>query len=840
LDGVERVYEAPVGALAPGANVELASIDAPLGTSGLHAFSARVDPASMVLELHEDDNLAVARLWVPPACLDLALESMQFPGNRACVSETLGMVVHVSNRGCTAGLPARVVCRDATGVIGSASLPALAAGNGVDLSFAAVSTTTSCSALTFVVDPEGAAGTDCNQSSNGLGTSYCVAACDAPPPVPRPDFAVQACDLAASPSVAAAGNSVRFRARIRNVGSANSTSAVLVHFQVGDVQVGDAISVPSLQAGASTLVESSVGWQVALAPTLLTVSVDPSGQTEVTRDNNTASRPLPWELRPLTLPRCPPPYPAMFSTCGICRGVPFTAHAEVANEGLLACDSVRVTFAEESAGDAPLGTVILTRVPAGAGLCVAATPAEATVTLSSMGAVRIAAIVDPSNRHPELDESNNRLAQTVQVTCSASPDLVATIRMPDGVSPQPGDTVRAVVVEVRNRGQAAASGVQARLQLDGVTLCDLEMGDLAPGGTSQAVCTTPWVAAANCSQRLQACADPSNRISESDETNNCTTSGTSPGPATDLAVYPYSIHVTPPGPAPGEAVLIQVGLYSLRSIASSCRVTVDWSIPGEAWHPLQDVPLLIPGGFDYLEDAVSFYWTMPQLDQVALRFQILDVCPFDLVTENNVAYGTLPWFEGPHSPVTVADFGAESTLDGVVVRWRSSSPEAVFALERRRVGDVDWERLPAPQPVEHTPQTVGYAVLDRTAEQGARLEYRLLVVGAEGIEVVGQVSVLHDAALPRVLALHPLRPNPFRTDTVVEFSVPEPRALELCVFDAAGRRVFLLRSGVQPAGRHAVTWDGRDAAGRRLPAGVYFCRLAAGAFVQTQRVVLVR
>ncbi|HDQ99419.1 MAG TPA: hypothetical protein ENN51_03940, partial [candidate division WOR-3 bacterium] len=49
----------------------------------------------------------------------------------------------------------------------------------------------------------------------------------------------------------------------------------------------------------------------------------------------------------------------------------------------------------------------------------------------------------------------------------------------------------------------------------------------------------------------------------------------------------------------------------------------------------------------------------------------------------------------------------------------------------------------------------------------------------------------------------------------------------LAVTDASGRKVRTLVSGRTGQGRHSVRWDGRDDAGRRLPAGVYFCRLDA-------------
>ena len=43
-----------------------------------------------------------------------------------------------------------------------------------------------------------------------------------------------------------------------------------------------------------------------------------------------------------------------------------------------------------------------------------------------------------------------------------------------------------------------------------------------------------------------------------------------------------------------------------------------------------------------------------------------------------------------------------------------------------------------------------------------------------------------------------------------------------------------------PAGRHEVAWNGRDTEGRDAPAGLYFCRMNAGAFTRTLRLALLR
>ncbi len=49
------------------------------------------------------------------------------------------------------------------------------------------------------------------------------------------------------------------------------------------------------------------------------------------------------------------------------------------------------------------------------------------------------------------------------------------------------------------------------------------------------------------------------------------------------------------------------------------------------------------------------------------------------------------------------------------------------------------------------------------------------------------------------------------------------------MYDARGRLVRDFGRRAYAAGEHAVTWDGRDDAGRAAASGVYYVRLTGGA-----------
>ena len=74
-------------------------------------------------------------------------------------------------------------------------------------------------------------------------------------------------------------------------------------------------------------------------------------------------------------------------------------------------------------------------------------------------------------------------------------------------------------------------------------------------------------------------------------------------------------------------------------------------------------------------------------------------------------------------------------------------------------------------------------------------------------------------------------PNPFNPATTIRYEVPTAAQVRLMVYDVLGREVTVLVDERREPGCYAVTWDGRDAAGRLVASGVYVVRLEAGTAV---------
>ena len=99
-------------------------------------------------------------------------------------------------------------------------------------------------------------------------------------------------------------------------------------------------------------------------------------------------------------------------------------------------------------------------------------------------------------------------------------------------------------------------------------------------------------------------------------------------------------------------------------------------------------------------------------------------------------------------------------------------------------------------------------------------------------------SARQSPALPSHFSLGQNYPNPFSSRTIVPYSLSRQSAIELTVYDVLGRVVRRIAAGSQPAGSHAVLWDGTNSQGQRVAEGIYFYTLSGDGVVQARKMVL--
>jgi hypothetical protein len=96
------------------------------------------------------------------------------------------------------------------------------------------------------------------------------------------------------------------------------------------------------------------------------------------------------------------------------------------------------------------------------------------------------------------------------------------------------------------------------------------------------------------------------------------------------------------------------------------------------------------------------------------------------------------------------------------------------------------------------------------------------------------------ASLPTEFGLKQNYPNPFNPETNIQFMVPKASNVSIEIFNILGQRVKSLVSESKEAGVYSVRWDGANEDGQNVPSGVYFYKMVAGDFAQTNKMIMLR
>ena len=101
----------------------------------------------------------------------------------------------------------------------------------------------------------------------------------------------------------------------------------------------------------------------------------------------------------------------------------------------------------------------------------------------------------------------------------------------------------------------------------------------------------------------------------------------------------------------------------------------------------------------------------------------------------------------------------------------------------------------------------------------------------QSVWVGNQQSPYH----PQGFIFHTPYPNPFNPTTVLTFELPQSSDVSLVIYNIHGREVARLADGMYAEGIYERNFDGSS-----LSSGVYFARMKAGDFHQTQKLLLLK
>ncbi|MDZ7371108.1 MAG: T9SS type A sorting domain-containing protein [candidate division KSB1 bacterium] len=99
---------------------------------------------------------------------------------------------------------------------------------------------------------------------------------------------------------------------------------------------------------------------------------------------------------------------------------------------------------------------------------------------------------------------------------------------------------------------------------------------------------------------------------------------------------------------------------------------------------------------------------------------------------------------------------------------------------------------------------------------------------------------LQAAEMPKTFALEQNYPNPFNPSTTIRYAVPNDADVKVQIYDVTGKLVMTLVDAKQTAGFYEVSWNGTNAEGVRVASGIYFCKMTAGSFTETRKMMFAK
>ncbi len=119
-------------------------------------------------------------------------------------------------------------------------------------------------------------------------------------------------------------------------------------------------------------------------------------------------------------------------------------------------------------------------------------------------------------------------------------------------------------------------------------------------------------------------------------------------------------------------------------------------------------------------------------------------------------------------------------------------------------------------------------------------EINVTVVGEDVITYEGVINMttagIND--MNTDLANFNSQPNPFSTNTKINYTLLKANNTSIKIFNINGQLVRNLQNDMQSAGNHSVEWNGLNDKGSKLTNGIYFCHLVSGKNVRTLKLIL--
>ncbi len=249
----------------------------------------------------------------------------------------------------------------------------------------------------------------------------------------------------------------------------------------------------------------------------------------------------------------------------------------------------------------------------------------------------------------------------------------------------------------------------------------------------------------------------------------------------------------------------------------------------------------LPSSWDHSQTAIAVFVTK----KVMLNVNSTPT-PFNMAIQQ--AYVQLFSNAFLFTPVELTSFSALQNGANVQLLWRTATENSNqgWYVQRRQLEDEqlkpedDWLNIGFVDGYGTTTQSQSYDYSDDGVHPGTMYEYRLRQMDFDGSVDYSDIARVLVAPMPTTTQLHQNYPNPFNPSTSITVELENDEHVTLEIFDALGRRISTLASGVYSAGGHVFNWNGVDERNVAVESGVYFYRLTTPSFSRTRQMQMTK
>lgn len=309
--------------------------------------------------------------------------------------------------------------------------------------------------------------------------------------------------------------------------------------------------------------------------------------------------------------------------------------------------------------------------------------------------------------------------------------------------------------------------------------------------------------------------------------------------ADEYEVTTEGIYLPAEGNSAQEFVLYGYVGFEISDGGFSGEGDWQWGVPQSDGNP----DYAYEGGFVWATNLYGFYTTEQTQDMISPQYELIGTDDGDAYLTFYHYYDIREFLDGGN--VSISTDNGES--------WELITPEAGYSHSAIVALDGDpgftglqqiWE-----QAVFDISDYIGnevsfrfrFASQNNLYEQNGWYIDQFSIHGAW----IGIASGVDDEeteiAVPRTSELMQNYPNPFNPITTIRYELAQADNVSLNVYDSTGRLIKTLVDEKQASGYYRVSWNGKNEAGREVPAGIYIYRLeTTDGYEETRKMILLK